>query len=74
MVTSIPLLLFNRGVRQIPYYLTGILMYVNPTLQFLMGLFYFHEPLEMHRLIAFGFIWVGVLFTIWQNLKEMKKM
>ena len=49
-------------------------MYVNPTLQFLMGLFYFHEPLEMHRLIAFGFIWVGVLFTIWQNLKEMKKM
>lgn len=74
VVTSIPLLLFNRGVRQIPYYLTGILMYVNPTLQFLMGLFYFHEPLEMHRLIAFGFIWVGVLFTIWQNLKEMKKM
>ena len=43
-------------------------------LQFLMGLFYFHEPLEIHRLIAFGFIWVGVLFTIWQNLKEMKKM
>lgn len=39
-----------------------------------MGLFYFHEPLEIHRLIAFGFIWVGVLFTIWQNLKEMKRM
>jgi len=57
----------------IPYYLTGILMYVNPTIQFLMGLFYFHEPLEVHRLIAFCFIWVGVGFTVWHNVKEMKK-
>ena len=73
VITSVPLLLFNRGVRMIPYYLTGILMYVNPTIQFLMGLFYFHEPLEVHRLIAFCFIWVGVGFTLWHNVKEMKK-
>ena len=72
-ITSVPLLLFNRGVRMIPYYLTGILMYVNPTIQFLMELFYFHEPLEVHRLIAFCFIWVGVGFTLWHNVKEMKK-
>ena len=58
----------------IPYYLTGILMYVNPTIQFLMGRFYFHEPLEIHRLIAFCFIWVGVGFTIWHNLKEIEKI
>ena len=64
---------FSKGVKMIPYYLTGILMYVNPTIQFLMGRFYFHEPLEIHRLIAFCFIWVGVGFTIWHNLKEMRK-
>lgn len=69
VVTSIPLLLFNRGVRHIPYYLTGILMYINPTIQFLMGLFYFHEALEVPRLIAFGFIWVGIGFTIWHNVQ-----
>ena len=73
VITSVPLLLFNKGVKMIPYYLTGILMYVNPTIQFLMGRFYFHEPLEIHRLIAFCFIWVGVGFTIWHNLKEMRK-
>lgn len=72
IVTSIPLLLFNKGVKQIPYYLTGILMYVNPTLQFLMGLFYFHEPLEVPRLITFLFIWVGVGFTLFQNIRELK--
>lgn len=58
----------------IPYYLTGILMYVNPTIQFLMGRFYFHEPLEIHRLIAFCFIWVGVGFTIWHNSKRNEKI
>ncbi len=73
IVTSIPLLLFNMGIRQIPYYLTGILMYVNPTIQFLMGLFYFHEPLEIPRLITFLFIWTGVSFTIAQNIREMRK-
>lgn len=73
IVTSIPLALFNKGVRQIPYYLTGILMYINPTIQFLMGWLYFHEPLEMTRLIAFCFIWFGTGFTIYHNVKEMRK-
>ncbi len=33
------------GVKEIPYYFAGILMYINPTLQFLMGLLYFREAL-----------------------------
>ena len=73
IITPVPLLMFNKGVKQIPYYLTGILMYVNPTLQFFMGLFYFHEPLEIPRLIAFIFIWVGVGFTIFENLRQLMK-
>lgn len=64
LVTCVPLLLFNIGVKVIPYYVSGILMYINPTLQFLMGLFYFHELLDMHRLVAFAFIWLGILFTV----------
>lgn len=38
-------------------------MYINPTLQFLMGLFYFHEDLDKNRLLAFVIIWIGILFT-----------
>lgn len=74
IVTSVPLLLFNMGIRHIPYYLTGILMYINPTIQFLMGLFYYHEELEVARLIAFLFIWIGVGFTIIHNLIESRKV
>lgn len=73
IVTSVPLALFNHGIRQIPYYLTGILMYINPTIQFLMGCLYFHEQLDTTRLIAFCFIWVGTGFTIYHNAKEMRK-
>lgn len=73
VVTSLPLLCFNRGVKKIPYYLTGILMYINPTIQFLMGISYFHEPLDRDRLIAFIAIWIGVLFTLADKLLLMRK-
>lgn len=69
VVTSIPLLLFNLGVKEIPYYFSGILMYMNPTLQFLMGLLYFREPMDADWLIAFVIIWVGILFTMGEKIK-----
>lgn len=73
VVTSLPLLCYNLGVKKIPFYMSGILMYINPTLQFLMGLFYFREPLDHNRLYAFIFIWVGVLFTLADKLRLMRK-
>ena len=57
------------GVKEIPYYFSGILMYMNPTLQFLMGLLYFREPMDADRLIAFVIIWVGILFTMGEKIK-----
>lgn len=72
IVTSMPLLLFNIGVQKIPYYFSGILMYINPTLQFLMGLFYFREELDRNRLIAFMLIWIGVLFTVYDKVRMIK--
>lgn len=73
VVTSVPLLCYNLGVKKIPFYLSGILMYINPTLQFLMGLLYFREPLDHNRLYAFIFIWIGVLFTFADKLLLMRK-
>ena len=73
IVTSVPLLLFNIGVKKIPYYLSGILMYINPTIQFLVGLLYFHENLDTNRLFAFVFIWAGVMFTVYEKILIMKR-
>lgn len=72
VITSVPLLLFNIGVKEIPYYISGILMYINPTLQFLMGLYYFHEDMDQNRFIAFLIIWVGILFTVYEKVQIMR--
>ena len=46
-------------------------MYINPTLQFLVGL-YMGEPLNQDRLIAFIIIWIGILFTLWDKIKLIR--
>lgn len=68
LMTLIPLLIFNIGVLKIPLYLSGILTYVSPSLQFITGLFYFHEPMDQNRLIAFLIIWAGILVTVVEKL------
>lgn len=73
LVTLIPLILFSIGVKKLPYYLSGILMYINPTLQFLVGLFYFKEELNTVKLTAFIIIWVGLLFTVADKIRLAKK-
>lgn len=73
IVTSIPLLLFNIGVKEIPLYLTGILNYISPTISFILGLVYFHEILDMHRAIAFILIWIGIIFIIAEKIKILRK-
>lgn len=73
VVTSIPLLLFNMGVKEIPYYFSGILMYINPTLQFLMGLLYFQEALDVNQLVAFVIIWVGIVITMVEKVQIIRR-
>ena len=68
VITSVPLLLFNIGVKHIPYYMVGILEYVSPSLQFLLGLLYFHESVDINRLTAFIIIWVGISFTLYDRI------
>ena len=72
IVTSIPLLLFNIGVKNIPLYMIGILNYISPTISFILGLVYFHETLDTTRLVAFALIWFGILFIIIEKAKQIK--
>lgn len=72
VITSVPLLLFNVGVKNIPYYLVGILEYVSPTLSFILGILYFHEEIDMDRLIAFIIIWTGIGFTVFDRVVHRK--
>lgn len=73
IVTSVPLLLFNIGVKNIPLYMIGILNYISPTISFVLGLVYFHETLDTNRLVAFILIWLGIFFIIIEKIKLIRK-
>jgi chloramphenicol-sensitive protein RarD len=60
-VTTIPLLMFASAARQIPLTVIGILQYIAPTIQFLIGVFVYHEPFDQSRLIGFGLVWIALI-------------
>lgn len=60
-VTAIPLLMFAYGARRIPLSLMGLLQYIGPSIQLLIGVWLFNEPFGGNNLIGFALIWLGLL-------------
>lgn len=64
-LTAVPLTLFAAGARRIPFATLGLLQYVGPSLQLLIGVFVYHEPFDAGRLIGFAAIWLALaVFSI----------
>ncbi len=63
--TAIPLLFFAGAARRLRLATVGFLMYINPTLQFLIALLVFAEPLSTDKLISFVIIWVALAIYYW---------
>jgi len=65
IATGIPLLLFGAAARLIPLSTLGFIQYLAPTLQFLIGVFVYHEVFSSERMIGFGLIWFAlVIYSI----------
>lgn len=73
-VTAGALLLFAAGARRIPLATLGIVQYASPSLQFLLGVFLFHEPMDANRLVAFGFIWGALAVYSAEGLWQTRHM
>jgi len=64
LVTAVPLLLFGAAASRVPLTTLGVLQYLAPTIQFLLGVTLFDEPLPLVKLLGFVLVWLGVvLFT-----------
>ncbi len=73
VVTVIPLLCFGGAATRIPLSTLGLMQYVTPTVQFLLGIFFFHEPMPAMRWVGFSLIWLAlVLFTI-ESLRSRRR-
>ena len=71
-VTAIPLLFFGAATQIIPLSAVGVLQYIAPLLQFLIGVFLYREPFSLGRFIGFSIIWVAVLVFIVDNIRAQR--
>ncbi len=60
VVSAVPLIAFAYGVRRVPLTVVGLLQYIAPTLQFLVGVLVFREPFNAEQLVGFALIWAGL--------------
>ena len=63
-MTVIPLFLYVRGVELIGLGATGMIFYITPTLQFILGYFYYNEDFSLIKLVSFIIIWIAVLIYL----------
>ncbi|MDC2998674.1 EamA family transporter RarD [Candidatus Pelagibacter sp.] len=63
-MTVIPLFLYVRGVELCGLGPTGMIFYITPTFQFLLGYFYYNEPFSIPKLVSFIFIWIAVIIYL----------
>jgi chloramphenicol-sensitive protein RarD len=68
-ITAVPLLLFAFAAQRLPLASLGLVQYIGPTIQFLLGLLLFGEPLTLAHKIAFPLIWVGLAVYSWASLR-----
>jgi chloramphenicol-sensitive protein RarD len=65
LVTAVPLLCFGAAAIRVPMVTLGLLQYLAPILQFLIGVLYFHEEMSTGRWIGFVLVWVALaIFTV----------
>ena len=63
-MTVIPLFLYVRGVELIGLGPTGMIFYITPTLQFLLGFFYYNEAFSLVKFVSFIIIWIAVIIYL----------
>lgn len=67
LVTTVPLLLFASAAQRIPLTLIGLMQYISPTMQFLLGVLVYGEPFPAERAIGFGLVWAGLIIFWLEN-------
>ena len=63
-MTIIPLFLYVKGVEKCGVGPAGMIFYITPSLQFLLGYFYYDEPFSVTNLVSFILIWIAVIIYL----------
>ncbi len=73
-ITAVPLLFFAGAANRIPLVSIGMLQYVGPTIQFILGVYAFHEPMPMAGWLGFGLVWLALTVFTWDGLRQARRV
>ena len=72
-LTALPLIAFSFAVRRVPLSTIGLMQYIAPTMQFLIGVFVFHEVFDRDRAIGFVVIWIALAIFAFDSLRRARR-
>jgi chloramphenicol-sensitive protein RarD len=75
-LTALPLIGFAYAVRRVPLSVVGLMQYIAPTLQFLIGVWVLGEAFDRDRAVGFAFIWIALaIFAaegVWRSQRRVE--
>jgi chloramphenicol-sensitive protein RarD len=69
VITAVPLLCFTSAAIRVPLTMMGLLQYIAPVLQFIVGVFVAHEVMPPSRWIGFAIVWIALSLFTWDSLR-----
>jgi chloramphenicol-sensitive protein RarD len=73
IVTAVPLICFGGAAIRVPMVTLGLLQYLTPTLQFLLGILYFHEDMPPGRWIGFVLVWAALALFTFDSVRHQRR-
>ncbi|MEY9962183.1 chloramphenicol-sensitive protein RarD [Streptacidiphilus sp. MAP12-16] len=73
VVTAVPLLAFGAAAVRVPLTMLGLLQYLAPVFQFLLGIAVFHERMPTARWVGFALVWAALAMLTWDALRQARR-
>ncbi|MER7401770.1 EamA family transporter RarD [Streptomyces sp. NPDC000070] len=73
IVTALPLVCFGAAAIRVPLSTIGLLQYLTPVFQFLLGVFYFGEAMPPERWAGFALVWLALTLLTWDALRTARR-
>ncbi|MFB7271478.1 EamA family transporter RarD [Streptomyces sp. NPDC056244] len=73
VVTALPLVCFGAAAIRVPLSTLGLLQYLAPVFQFLLGVLYFHEAMPPERWAGFSLVWLALAVLTWDALRNARR-
>ncbi|MEV5968603.1 EamA family transporter RarD [Streptomyces sp. NPDC051921] len=73
VITAVPLVCFGAAAIRVPLSTLGLLQYLAPVFQFLLGVLYFHEAMPPERWAGFSLVWLALSVLTWDGLRTARR-